>query len=718
MTDLLSARAAADAPVVPVLRVRDLVTTFHTDSGPVNAVRGVSFAVMPGETLAIVGESGSGKSVTAMSILDIVRKPGRIESGVIEFEGRDLRSLDEESLRVVRGGSIGMVFQDPVGSLNPLMKVRDQLSEAILAHEPVGKAEALRRSVELMREVGIPDPEARLADYPLAFSGGMSQRVMIAMALANRPKLVIADEPTTALDVTIQAQILELLARLSRDHGTAVILITHNLGIVARVCQRVAVMYAGRIVEEGSVDRIFAAPTHPYTRDLMDATPSLDRPRSLPLVAIEGRPPSMRKPIAGCAYAARDPRAFQRCLMEDPAFVTDAHGNGRACWLPVGELGVTPRPVDAAPVVAVAQVDRGVPPLLRVRDARREYPAGPRGWFGKRKAILRAVDGVDLDVHVGETVGLIGESGCGKSTLGRLILGIEEPTSGDVQYEDRSVVGLGARARRRYNRDVQLVFQNPMASLNPRMTVGQAIAEPLRLAGLGRGPVKARVLELLEMVGMDATAIDRFPHEFSGGQRQRVVIARALAVNPRLIVLDEAVAALDVSLQAQVINLLRALQVKLGLSYVFIGHDLATVRHVSDRVAVMYLGEIVEIGNSEAIASTPLHPYTASLISSVPEPDPVRERTHERIVLTGEVPTPIDPPAACRFHTRCPIGPLKNPERMICATEKPELVHVGNGRHVACHFAGELSDVGDRRSAPPAGLGPVRPTGSRPPLGG
>jgi len=719
MTDLLASHPATEAPTVPVLRVRDLVTTFHTEGGPVNAVRGVSFDVMPGETLAIVGESGSGKSVTAMSILGIVRKPGRIESGTVEFEGRDLRSLDEEDLRVVRGGGIGMVFQDPVGSLNPLMKVRDQLSEAILSHESVGKAEAHRRSVELMREVGIPDPEARLADYPLAFSGGMSQRVMIAMALANRPKLVIADEPTTALDVTIQAQILELLARLSRDHGTAVILITHNLGIVARVCQRVAVMYAGRIVEEGTVDQIFAAPAHPYTRDLMDATPSLDRPRSLPLVAIEGRPPSMRRPIEGCAYAARDPRAFHRCDVEDPAFVRDAHGRGRACWLPVDSGGVPPRsvePVPTDPTTAREETRGARDPLLRVRNVRREYPAGPRGWSGKRKAVLRAVDGVDLDVAVGETLGLIGESGCGKSTLGRLILGIEEPTSGDVLYEDRSIVGIGARGRRRYNRDVQLVFQNPMASLNPRLTVGQAIAEPLKLAGVARSRIAGRVLELLEMVGMDATAVDRFPHEFSGGQRQRVVIARALAVNPRLVVLDEAVAALDVSLQAQVINLLRELQLRLGLSYVFIGHDLATVRHVSDRVAVMYLGEIVEIGESEAIAAEPLHPYTASLISAVPEPDPVRERTHERIVLTGEVPTPIDPPAACRFHTRCPIGPAVNPERTICATEKPQLAEVEAGRHVACHFAGELREIGVRRSTTPVGLGPVRRTGGRRPV--
>ncbi|GAA4479958.1 ABC transporter ATP-binding protein [Microbacterium panaciterrae] len=696
----------------PVLRVRDLITTFHTEEGAVNAVRGVSFDVAPGEVLALVGESGSGKSVTAMSILNMVRRPGRVEGGSVEFDGRDLLSLSESEQRSIRGSGIGMIFQDPVGSLNPLMRVRDQLVEAIQAHEPVDRKEAERRSVQLLADVGIPDPEARMADYPLAFSGGMSQRVMIAMALANKPKLIIADEPTTALDVTIQAQILELLATLGRDHGTAVLLITHNLGVVARACDRIAVMYAGKIVETGPVGEVFATPGHPYTRDLLGATPSLDRPRALPLVAIDGRPPSLRTPPRGCAYAARDPRAFDRCFVEDPALVADQEGRQRACWLPLEAGTVAPREsteADASP----AEQER-TEPILEVRDVKRSYPAGKKTLLGRRRRVLRAVDGVSFSIHDGETVGLIGESGCGKSTLGRLILGIESPSSGDILFRGRSIVGRSPGERRTYNQDVQLVFQNPMSSLNPRMTIGQSIGEALRAAPLKDAARRSRVHELLELVGMEASAEDRFPHEFSGGQRQRVVIARALAVNPQLVVLDEAVAALDVSLQAQVINLLRDLQRRIGLSYLFIGHDLATVRHISDRIIVMYLGEIVEMGDAEQITAAPLHPYTASLISAVPEPDPARERTAERIVLTGEVPTPIDPPAGCRFHTRCPIGPMHRDDRGICGTHRPALQDLGDGRKAACHFPGELSAVGAEAAPaalPASGLGPVRRTG-------
>jgi peptide/nickel transport system ATP-binding protein len=679
----------------PLLQVRNLVTTFHTASGPVFAVRDVSFDLRAGETLAIVGESGSGKSVTAMSLLNMVRHPGRVGGGQVLLGGRDLLKLGYAELRKVRGGEMGLVFQDPVGSLNPLMRVRHQLTEAILAHESVSRQQAEQRAVALMTKVGIPDPEARLADYPLAFSGGMSQRVMIAMALANNPKVIIADEPTTALDVTIQAQILELLADLNRDSGTAVILITHNLGIVARLCQRVAVMYAGQIVEEGTTEQIFAAPHHPYTRDLLGATPSLRHPRSRPLVAIEGRPPTMRSAFTACPYAPRDPLAFDKCHSEAPPLLTDANGHRSACWLKLenGQLPprpLTPRVPDTTEATAEAA---GSAPLLSVRALAKSYPAGGRTLFGRPRTQLRAVDGISFDLASGETLGLVGESGCGKSTVAKLVLGIEEPTAGDIEYDGQRVTGLRGAAQRDYNRKVQLVFQNPMSSLNPRMTVGQAIAEPMRAHGISGAPAHHRVRELLGLVGMDPDAADRYPHEFSGGQRQRVVIARALAVDPRLIVCDEAVAALDVSLQAQVINLLRELQTKLDLSYLFIGHDLASVRHVASRMLVMYLGEVVESAPSEELTAAPLHPYTASLLSAVPEPDPQVERHRERIVLQGEVPTPLNPPAACRFHTRCPIGPRTKPERGICATTKPALREVSAGRLVACHFPGELSAV-------------------------
>jgi peptide/nickel transport system ATP-binding protein len=673
----------------PLLEVRNLVTTFHTADGPVAAVRDVSFDLRAGETLAIVGESGSGKSVTALSLLDMVRRPGRIEGGEVLLDGRDLLGLDSAGMRAVRGGEVSLIFQDPVSSLNPLMRVRAQLTEAVLAHRSMTRRAAEKRAVELMTQVGIPDPEARLSDYPLAFSGGMAQRVMIAMALAGDPKVIIADEPTTALDVTIQAQILDLLGRLNRENGTAVILITHNLGIVARLCGRVAVMYAGQIVEEGSTDEIFAAPRHPYTRDLLGATPTLRRPRSEALVAIEGRPPTLRADITGCPYAPRDPLAFDKCRAQAPPLTTDGDGRRAACWLdPVdGRLPARPAVATSTP----SPVETVHAALLSVRDLTKSYRAGARTLLGRRAAELQAVAGISFDIARGETVGLVGESGCGKSTVARLVLGIEPPTSGTVSYAGQQVTGVRGDAQRDYNRKVQLVFQNPMSALNPRMTVGQALAEPLRVRGLAAPAVRSRVDELLDLVGMDEASAGRYPHEFSGGQRQRIVIARALAVEPELLVCDEAVAALDVSLQAQIINLLRDLQTRLGLSYLFIGHDLASVRHVSARMLVMYLGEIVESGPSEAVTEMPLHPYTASLLSSVPEPEPKAERDRERIVLRGEVPTPLNPPVACRFHTRCPIGPSARPDRGICATEKPHLRELAPGRAVACHFPGELT---------------------------
>lgn len=681
--------------MTPLLDVRHLSTSFHTSSGPVRAVNDISFVLNEGETMAIVGESGSGKSVTALSLLNMVPRPGRVDGGEVLLDGRDVLALDDSAMRHVRGRQMSLVFQDAVSSLNPLMKVRDQLTEAILAHEKTSRAAAAERALELMTQVGIPDPHARLADYPLAFSGGMAQRVMIAIALANNPKVIIADEPTTALDVTIQAQILELLATLNREHGTAVILITHNLGIVARLCQRVAVMYAGRIVEEGLTSEVFRDPKHAYTRDLLKATPSLSQRRDRPLVAIEGRPPSLSEPIVGCPYAPRDPLAFDRCFTEAPPMTTEASGHRHACWLTAENQTLPPRPIGGARPAAPPDVpgsrDGSRSPLLSVRDLTKVYRAGRRDVFGRYSASLTAVDGVSFDVLEGETLGLVGESGCGKSTVAKLVLGIESPTSGSIDYDGREVTGLRGTSLRDYNDDVQLVFQNPMSSLNPRMTVGDMIGEPLRVRGTARAEVRRRVAELLELVGIDQKSADRYPHEFSGGQRQRIVIARALAVDPRLIVCDEAVASLDVSLQAQVVNLLRDLQERLALSYLFIGHDLATVRYVSDRILVMYLGEIVESGPSDAVTGDPQHPYTASLLSSVPEPDPELETTHRPIVLKGEVPTPLSPPPACRFHTRCPIGPAYRPDRQICATEKPVLTEVKAGHFAACHFAGELS---------------------------
>ncbi|WP_436499732.1 ABC transporter ATP-binding protein [Actinokineospora sp. HUAS TT18] len=675
----------------PVLRVRELVTRFHTGRGVVRAVDGVSFDLAPGETLGIVGESGSGKSVAAMSLLRMVRRPGRVESGQVLYHGQDLLALSEPDMRRVRGGGIGMVFQDPMSSLNPVMRVRDQLVEAMRTHGKFTGEQAARRAVELMERVGIPDPSARLADYPHAFSGGMRQRVMIAMALANQPDVIIADEPTTALDVTIQAQILDLLAELNRDLGTAVILITHNLGVVARMCSRVAVMYGGRIVEQAPVADLFAAPRHPYTRALLRATPRLTGSRDLPLVAIDGRPPNLIDAIPGCAFAPRCAHADAQCAEEAPLTVR-ARGREWVCWRSA-ETGVLP-PLPAAAVGSsgrLAAVAAGEP-LLRVENLAMTFPVTRRtGLFRSVHGSVSAVDDVSLAIAPGETLGLVGESGCGKSTLGKVLLGVHHPVGGKITFADRDVTVVRKPDLGWFRRAVQLVFQDPMSSLNPRLTVGQAVREPLEIHGIARGgAADRRVAELFDLVGLDATAAGRYPHEFSGGQRQRVVIARALAVEPDLLVCDEAVSALDVSLQAQILNLLRDLQQRLGLAYLFIGHDLATVRHVSHRIAVMYLGRIVETGPADLVTAAPAHPYTVSLLSAAPEPDPVTERTRERILLTGDVPSPLAPPPGCRFHTRCPIGPKFRPERTVCATETPALRPTPGGTHAACHFAGEL----------------------------
>jgi peptide/nickel transport system ATP-binding protein len=685
----------------PVLRVRDLVTNFDSERGLVRAVNGVSFDVHARETVGIVGESGSGKSVTAMSLLRMVRPPGRIASGEIFYHDRDLVALPENRLRAVRGGGISMIFQDPMSSLNPVMRIRDQLVEAMLTHGKFTGGQARTRAVELMRRVGIPDPGSRLADYPHAFSGGMRQRVMVAMALANEPDVIIADEPTTALDVTIQAQILDLLAELNRDPGTAIVLITHNLGVVARWCQRVAVMYGGRIVEQAPVDELFAAPRHPYTRALLAATPRLAAARNRPLIPIEGRPPDLAAPIPGCPYAARCDAAVDRCHEEHPPTYRDEDQRREwACWVAGPEGRLPPRAAQDLPVRY--EIAEHQDALLTVTDLVKTFPVKRRSGRWHRTSVdVSAVDGICFSIAPGETLGLVGESGCGKSTVAKALLRIQPVTSGSIVYDGRDIGSLRGPDLAWYRRQMQLVFQDPMSSLNPRLTVGAAVEEPLLLHGTAKnGQAKRRVGELLELVGLDPRVASRYPHEFSGGQRQRIVIARALAVNPRLLVCDEAVSALDVSLQAQIVNLLQDLQRELGLAYLFIGHDLATVRHISHRIMVMYLGQVVESGPAEAITTNPQHPYTASLLSAVPEPDPPRERLRERIVLSGDVPSPLEPPSACRFHTRCPIGPAVNPERTMCATERPALRQVGPGQFAACHFPGELvQSASDRNPA-------------------
>ena len=694
----------------PVLQVRGLTTRFHTGRGTVHAVEDVSFEVRRGETLGLVGESGSGKSVTAMSLLNLVRKPGRIEAGIILFGGRDILALSNKELRGIRGNGLSMVFQDPMSSLNPIMRIGDQITEAIHGKGRTSAAQARDRAVKLMKLVGIPDPALRLADYPHRFSGGMRQRVMIAMALANEPDVIIADEPTTALDVTVQAQILDVLADINRELSTAIILITHNLGVVARSCDRVAVMYAGRIVEQARTTELFADPRHPYTQALLAATPRLLASRAHALMPIEGQPPNLADAITGCAFAPRCHFAHAACQQQPST--TQLGDRSFACWKTAAGDPLPPltrRSGDSLATVANAQTGPGAesleailgnpPQLLEVRNlvVRFAVASASLNPFAPGRQ-LHAVDGVSFTLGRAETVGLVGESGCGKSSLGKALMGINPVAAGQVVFDGHDVTHLRGEQRQWVRRQLQMVFQDPMSALNPRMTVGDALAEPLMVHGLYKGAsqVQARVDQLMQLVGLDPSAAMRYPHEFSGGQRQRVVIARGLAVDPKLLVCDEAVAALDVSLQAQVINLLKDLQARLGLSMLFIGHDLASVRYMSDRILVMYLGQVVEEGPAETLTLQPLHPYTVSLLSAVPEPDPVTEATRQRVMLDGDLPSPLDPPSGCRFRTRCPVGPAYREGRERCITEPPALkpVSASVGSKAACHFAGELTLAG------------------------
>jgi peptide/nickel transport system ATP-binding protein len=686
--DQVIARAADAAPAVNMpwlLEVEDLRVHFVTTRGVVRAVEGISYKVKPGEVVALVGESGCGKSVSALSIMRLLARPaGRIVGGRILFEGRNLLEVGEDEMRDIRGRDIAMIFQEPMTSLNPVLTIGFQIMEPLLIHLKMTPAEARMRAVELLQRVGIPDPERRLDQYPHQFSGGMRQRVMIAIGLACNPKLLIADEPTTALDVTIQAQILQLMKDLSRDLGVALVIITHNLGIVARYADRVNVMYAARLAEQGSAADVFAQPLHPYTAGLLRSVPRLDQPRGRKLETIEGLPPNLLDPPPGCRFAPRCPARQDACLAALPELTPVASHHYSAC-LRAGELArVGPSGLglqNATPEGTVAkQVDR-TRPLLSVRGLKSyfEVATGLKA-LTTHQAVVRAVDDLSFDIFPGETVGLVGESGCGKTTVGRTLLRLERATAGEITFGGVDVVRAQGDELKRYRRQIQVIFQDPYSSLNPRMTVGEIVAEPMRVYRLvpDRKAARARVAELLAQVGLFEYMIERYPHELSGGQRQRVGIARALAMQPAFIVCDEPVSALDVSIQAQIINLLEDLQQKFGLTYLFIAHDLAVVRHISDRVIVMYLGRVMEVADRDTLYAEPLHPYTRALLDAVPVPNPALEAGREHRVLAGEVPSPLNPPSGCVFHTRCPLA------GEACRKEVPPLREVRKGHYAAC----------------------------------
>ncbi len=653
-----------------LLEVSDLHTVFSSREGAVRAVAGVSFHVDRGETLGIVGESGCGKSATALSIMRLLEHPGRIVSGSIRLEGTELTSLPESAMQQVRGARIAMIFQDPLTSMNPGYRVGWQVAEPLRLHRSKNRAQAGLEAVEMLKRVGIPEAVGRANEYPHQFSGGMRQRAMIGMGLTTAPAMLIADEPTTALDVTIQAQILALLKELNRELGMATVLITHNLGAVANMCERTNIMYAGRIVESGPTEELFADPKHPYTALLLKSVPRLDADEEVSLTPIAGAPPDLAAPPQGCPFHPRCPFAFERCREEMPPLLPSGTSDRlAACWVTQAGGDITSLASDIRRERSVAAPE--AEPLLEVKGLETWYASGGKGRH------VRAVDGVDLQIAKGETLALVGESGCGKTTLARSIVRLLEPREGQILFDGHDITRQKGRELRRSRRAMAMIFQDPYASLNPRHTVADIVGEPLDVYGLvnSRKERGARVHELLELVGLDPRFGQRYPHEFSGGQRQRVGIARALSVGPELLVADEPVSALDVSIQAQIVNLLDELKQRLNLAMLFISHDIAVMDHLADRIAIVYLGRIMEIGQTRDLIDRPRHPYTEALLSAVPQPGVKRGK---RIVLTGDVPSPADPPSGCAFRTRCRYA------LPACAAELPPLRPVAGDHYTAC----------------------------------
>jgi peptide/nickel transport system ATP-binding protein len=663
----------------PLLRVDGLSTWLASGDAVVRALDDVGFEVGRGETFAIVGESGSGKSMTALSLLRLIPETGRIVAGAVELGGVELLSLPEAAMRTVRGQRISIIFQEPATSLNPVLTIGQQIGEVLERHLGL-RAEAGRaRAAALLESVGIPDAAHRLDDYPFQFSGGMKQRAVIAMAIAGEPDLLIADEPTTALDVTIQAQVLELLRKLQAERGMSILLITHDLGIVAQMAHRVGVMYAGALVEVADRAAFFRAPQHPYSRKLFAALPDRSK-RGGALAAIPGQVPPLTRPFAGCRFAARCDAAMPRCGNEPPDWTQITAGHRVRCHLrESGAIG----PLDARPSsdAGMSEAHERAHPLLEVHALRVHFPIR-KGVLKRVVGHVKAVDGIDLSIASGQTLALVGESGSGKTTAGKAILRIIEPTAGEVRFGEVDFSKLPRRQLRHHRGDIQIVFQDPFSSLNPRMRIADILGEGMKALGTAETEAQRtrRLDALLDQVGLPASAKERYPHEFSGGQRQRIAIARALGVDPKLIVADEPTSALDVSVQAQIVNLLKELQGRLGIAYLFISHNLALVEYLAHEIAVMYLGRIVERGASDEVLGNPKHPYTQALLSAVPSIEPGGAGAAVR--LEGELPSPISPPSGCHFHPRCPRATA------ACRITYPGETRFSTTHAASCHLFG------------------------------
>lgn len=667
-----------------LLEIKNIETCFRTDGQLVKAVDGVSLYLNPGEIIGIVGESGSGKSVTMMSMLQLITSPGKITGGEVYIRGNDKNMLEygqnSEEMRRMRGGKVSMIFQEPMTSLNPVLTIGYQIQENIMEHLHMSKADARKRTIEMLKLVNIPDAEQRFDYYPQQFSGGMRQRIMIAMAMSSEPTVLVADEATTALDVTTQAQLLEMIRDIAKKTNTAVVIVTHNLGIVARFAERIYVMYSGSVVETTDAGRLFANPEHPYTRALLRAIPRLDDPKDRILIPIEGLPPNPATRPSYCPFYDRCEYRMDKCKdREKPKLKELEADHFAACHLTEEEKAAKKAEIDGKEVRKAPKITVGEELCLEVKNVKKYFPIFS-GMMRKKVGEVKAIEDINFYARKGETLGIVGESGCGKTTLARCIMRVYKPEDGEIIFNGTDIARFNDRQMYPYRRKIAMIFQDPFSSLDPRQTAESIVGESLLLHKLvkNKEEYEARVDELFRIVGLDPALKYRVPHEFSGGQRQRIGIARALSSEPDMIICDEPISALDVSIQAQIINLLEELQAKLGLTYLFIAHDLAVVKHISNRILVMYLGRVVEIADCEELYENTLHPYTKTLLSAVPVADPAVEAARERVEIRGEVPSLTKRPTGCPFHDRCD----KACDR--CRREVPALHDVGGGHEVAC----------------------------------